>query len=81
MSCAKCPYKMAYELLWTDARDPDVICVALHCCAGPEVQVRRVSTSEVLFDELLSTPAAVRARAQQLLDEGFDPTTATPVPL
>jgi hypothetical protein len=81
MSCAKCPYKMTYEVLWTDARDPDIICVMLHCCAGPEIQVRRASKSEVLFDEILGSPAEVRARAQQLLDEGFDARTATPQPI
>jgi hypothetical protein len=78
MACAHCPYKMNYELLWTDARDSDVICVMLRCCAGPELQVRRASTSEVLLDEIFPSPDDVRARARQLLDEGFDPGVAAP---
>ena len=79
MSCARCPYKMNYELLWTDEQDPEVICVALHCCAGPEIQVRR--GKDVLLDELLPTPAAVRERGRQLLEEGFDAASAEPLPI
>ncbi len=81
MACARCPYKMNYELLWTDARDSDIICVMLRCCAGPELQVLRASMSEVLLDEIFPSAADVRARAQQLLDEGFDPDVATSQPL
>lgn len=69
---------MNYELLWQDAGDPEVICVMLRCCAGPELQVRR--GSEVLFDEIFSTPAAARERAQRLLEDGFDSSTTTPEP-
>ena len=76
MACVRCPYTMNYELLWTDERNPDVICVMLRCCAGPELQVRR--GSEVLFDEILSTPEAVLERARQLREDRFDLATATP---
>ena len=81
MACAQCPYKMNYELLWTDERDPDVICVMLRCCAGPELQVRRQSTSEVLLDEIFPSPTEVRDRAAELREAGFDPATAVPQPL
>ena len=61
---------MNYELLWTDKRNPDVRCVLLRCCAGPELQVRR--GSEVLLDEILPTAEAVRERARQLREGGCD---------
>ena len=79
MACARCPYKMNYELLWTDEHDSEMICVMLRCCAGPELQVRR--GSDVLLAEIFTTPTGVRKRAKQLLEEGFDPSTATPYPL
>ena len=79
MACANCPYTMNYELLWRDEGDPELICVMLRCCAGPELQVRR--GSEVLLDEILPTAAAVRERAQQLREEGFNPSTSVPQPL
>jgi len=70
---------MNYEVLWTDQRDPNLICVMLRCCAGPELQVRR--GRDVLLDEILPTAAAVRERARQLLESGFDPSAANPQPL
>ena len=64
MACAKCPYTKSYQLLWQDQADPDVICVMLRCCAGPELQIRRGSS--VLLSELLKTAPAVLARAEEL---------------
>ena len=64
---------MNYELLWTHDADPDVICVMLRCCAGPELQIRR--GSELLLDEIFVAPEHVRARAAKLQEEGFDPST------
>ena len=79
MACARCPYKMNYELLWAHTEDPEVVCVMLRCCAGPELQVRR--GSELLLDEVFPTATHVRARAQQLLDDGFDAAAAEARPL
>ena len=70
MACARCPHKDKYELLWTDRAEPGVICVMLRCCAGPELQIRR--GAEVLVDELLRTPDAVRSRAEELRDAWSD---------
>jgi hypothetical protein len=64
VACAKCPYTANYELLWTDAADPSVICVLLRCCAGPELQIRRGGT--VLRSEIFQTVPAVRERADEL---------------
>ncbi len=64
MACARCPYTSKYELLWQDAAEPDVICVMLRCCAGPELQVRRGTA--VLRSEIFKTVPAVRERADEL---------------
>lgn len=64
MACQKCPYTTNYQLLWQDDTDPDVICVMLRCCAGPELQVRR--GKQVLRAEIFSTASAVRERAEDL---------------
>jgi hypothetical protein len=71
MACAKCPYTSNYELLWRDAADPEVICVRLHCCSGPELQIRR--GRQVLLSEILTSAAAVVARAAEL--KGIDAAT------
>lgn len=64
MACQKCPYTTNYELLWQDDAEPDVICVLLRCCAGPELQIRR--GAQVLASELLPTKSAVIERADEL---------------
>lgn len=64
MACQKCPYTTNYELLWQDDAEPDVICVLLRCCAGPELQIRR--GAQVLVSELLPTKSAVIERADEL---------------
>ena len=64
MACQKCPYTTSYQLLWQDEADPQVICVMLRCCAGPELQVRR--GTEVLLAEIFPTVSAVRERAEDL---------------
>jgi hypothetical protein len=65
MACARCPYQFtAYEVLWRDTADPDVMAVMLRCCAGPELQIRR--GRDVLLSELFPTPSAVMARADEL---------------
>ncbi len=64
MACARCPYTSKYELLWQDPVEPDVICVMLRCCAGPELQVRRGPV--VLRSEIFKTVPAVRERAEEL---------------
>ena len=69
MACARCPYLANYQLLWRDAGDPDVIAVMLRCCAGPELQIRR--GTQLLLSELLTTAAAVVARAEELRGRSF----------
>ena len=69
MACARCPYTQNYELLWRHDAEPQVICVLLRCCAGPELQVRR--GRDVLRSDICSTVAEVRARAEQLRAEHF----------
>ncbi len=64
MACQKCPYTGKYELLWRDDAEPDVICVLLRCCAGPELQVRR--GEQVLLSEIFTTKSAVLERAEEL---------------
>ena len=64
MACLKCPYTGNYELLWQDDAEPDVICVMLRCCAGPELQVRR--GTQVLRSEIFPKVSAVRERAEDL---------------
>ena len=64
MACARCPYTTKFELLWQDSQDPDVICVMLRCCAGPELQIRR--GTQVLHAEIFKTVPAVRERAVEL---------------
>lgn len=60
MACQWCPYTSQYELLWQDSADPEVICVLLRCCAGPEIQLRR--GTDVLLSEIFKTERAARAR-------------------
>ena len=64
MACARCPYQNNFELLWRREDDPDVVCVMLRCCAGPELQVRR--GKQVLHSEIFKTVPAVRERADEL---------------
>jgi len=64
VACARCPYQSNVELLWRDAADPDVVCVMLRCCAGPELQIRRGAV--VLRSEIFKTVPAVRGRADEL---------------
>jgi hypothetical protein len=64
VACARCPYQSNVELLWQDAGEPDVVCVMLRCCAGPELQIRR--GTEVLHGEIFKTVPAVRDRADEL---------------
>ena len=64
MACVRCPYTTQYQLLWQDEADPDVICVMLRCCAGPELQLRR--GTDVLRSEIFPTATAVRERAEDL---------------
>jgi hypothetical protein len=64
VACARCPNQKYYELLWADAAEPEVICVMLRCCAGPELQIRRGGTR--LLCELFATPDAVRSRGEAL---------------
>lgn len=64
MACQRCPYTGNYELLWRDDAEPDVICVLLRCCAGPELQVRR--GAQVLLSEIFATKSAVLERAEEL---------------
>jgi hypothetical protein len=63
MACAKCPYQKNFELLWQDAADPEVICVLLRCCAGPDLQLRRGTT--VLRGEIFKNVPDARARAEE----------------
>lgn len=69
MACARCPYQKNFELLWRDPADPEVICVLLRCCAGPEVQVRRGDTR--LLSEIFKTVPDARARAESLRTVDF----------
>lgn len=69
MACYNCPWLENYDLIWRDDADPDVICVMLWCCAGPELQIRR--GKELLVDEFFPTKALVYERAEQLRREGF----------
>jgi hypothetical protein len=71
MACARCPYQKNFELLWTDAADPEVICVMLRCCAGPELQIRR--GNERLVSEIFKTVPAVRERAEELRSSWREP--------
>jgi hypothetical protein len=64
VACARCPYQTSFELLWRHDDDPDVVCVMLRCCAGPELQIRR--GAQVLHSEIFKTVPAVRERADQL---------------
>jgi len=75
VACARCPYTTKFEILWTDADDPEVICVMLRCCAGPELQIRR--GTEVLRSEIFKTVPAVRERADQLRDNWLEPAAHT----
>ena len=69
MACIGCPYLQNYDLIWRGVSDPDLICVMLWCCAGPELQVRR--GDDILVDEFFSTKALVYERAEQLRDGTF----------
>lgn len=71
MACARCPYQSKYELLWQAAAEPDVICVMLRCCAGPELQVRR--GSDVLRSEIYKTVPEVLGRADELRGSWREP--------
>ena len=64
MACARCPYTSRYDILWRDEADPEVLCVMLRCCSGPELRILRGST--VLLSELYKTPDGVSARAAAL---------------
>jgi len=66
VACFSCPYLQSYDLIWRDSANPDVICVMLWCCAGPELQVRR--GRELVIDEFLATRTLVYERAEQLRD-------------
>lgn len=70
MACYGCPYLQSYDLIWQSADDPQVICVMLWCCAGPELQVRR--GDDLLLDEFFPTRLAVYDRAEQLREEGWE---------
>ena len=53
-------------LLW---RTGDVECVMVSCCAGAELQLRRVATAdatEILLRELYPTKSDLYERARQL---------------
>lgn len=82
MACARCPYTHRYDILWRDDADPEVICVMLRCCSGPELRILRGAT--VLLSELYKTPDGVHERAAALrgrdLREVLDPGTAPPAP-
>ena len=67
MACARCPWQNTYQLIWRDEADPELIAVMLHCCSGPELQIRR--GAERLHCELLTTREAVLARAEELRAE------------
>ena len=56
MACARCPYTSRYDILWRDEAEPDVICVMLRCCSGPELRILRAGA--VLRSEL-QTPEGV----------------------
>ena len=75
MACARCPYQSNYELLWRREDQPDVICIMLRCCAGPELQIRRGKA--VLRSEIFKTVPAVRARAEELRGAPVEAATTT----
>jgi hypothetical protein len=64
VACARCPYTSRYDILWRDAADPELICVMLRCCSGPELRV--LKEGRVLRSELFKTPDDVKARAAEL---------------
>ena len=69
MACYGCPYFENYDLIWRDDAEPDVICVMLWCCAGPELQIRRGNA--VMIDEFFPTKTQVYERAEQLRIGGW----------
>ena len=78
MACARCPYQSNFELLWRQDNDPEVMCVMLRCCAGPELQVRR--GKQVLRSEIFKTVPAVRERADELRGLAIEASPATEPP-
>ncbi len=67
MACIDCPYIENYSLIWRSGADPELICVFLWCCAGPELQVRR--GKEVIANEYYATKSMVYERAEELRGE------------
>jgi hypothetical protein len=67
VACIGCPYLQHYDLIWREPGAPDVMCVMLWCCAGPELQIRR--GEEVLVDEFYSSRELVYERAGALRGE------------
>ena len=71
MACYNCPYFQNYDVIWRDRDDPDVFCLMLWCCAGPELQIRR--GDDVLLDEFFATRELVYDRAEELRAGGWTP--------
>jgi hypothetical protein len=74
VACAKCPYTSRYDVLWRHEVDPDLKCVMLRCCSGPELRIlqgEQVLRSEIFKspDEVRSRAAALRGQAPELLAE------------
>jgi hypothetical protein len=64
VACAKCPYTSRYDVLWRAEADPEVLCVMLRCCSGPELRILR--GTQVLRSEIFKSPDAVKERAAAL---------------
>ena len=64
MACAKCPYTSRYDVLWRDEGDPELKCVMLRCCSGPELRI--LQGEQVLRSEIFKSPDEVKSRAAAL---------------
>jgi hypothetical protein len=76
VACARCPYTSRYTVLWRDATNPQLKCVMLRCCSGPELRILDGET--VVRSELYKTPDAVQARAEELRGQPVEALAQTP---
>ncbi|MEQ1758950.1 MAG: hypothetical protein ABL986_11575 [Vicinamibacterales bacterium] len=57
-------------MIWRDEADPELLCVMLRCCSGPELRI--LKGSAVLRSELFTTPEDVKARAASLRGQSLE---------
>ena len=70
MACAKCPYTSRYDVLWRSEADPELICVMLRCCSGPELRI--LKGTQVLRSEIFKSPTQAQERAEALAGQPYE---------